>query len=109
MNKTLRLLIVCTITAFAILIFALGMARHHADLLAPFNLILFVIAIVLYFVPSMLAFYRNCHATPWITLTNAFLGWTIFGWFIALGWAASGRVDALPTGIHNPPPSPVAH
>lgn len=108
MNNTLRLLIIGTIAAFAILILALGMARYPADLQGPVNFILFVIAILIYFVPSMLALYRSCHDTTWITLTNAFLGWTIFGWFLALGWAASGRVDAPPPGIHNPPASPVA-
>lgn len=107
MNNLLRLLIVGGLAAFAVLIFALGLARHNEDLLAPFNLILFGVGIVVYFVPTMLALYRNCHATAWIVLVNALLGWTIVGWFAAIGWAASGRADQLPPTITMPPGSPV--
>ena len=107
MNNLLRLLILGMVTAIAVLVFVLGLARHDADLLAPFNLILFAIAIVAYFAPSILALYRNCHATAWIALFNALLGWTIVGWFVAIGWAASGRANPLPPGMHTPPANPV--
>jgi hypothetical protein len=34
-------------------------------------------------------------ATVWIAALNILLGWTLFGWVIALGWAASGKVRRL--------------
>jgi hypothetical protein len=107
MNNLIRLLIFGGLAACAILIFMVGLARNDAELLAPLNLILFAIALLIYFLPSLFALYRNCHATGWITLVNLLLGWTIFGWFVAMGWAASGRADGLPPQIHTPPGSPV--
>ncbi|HEX4758773.1 MAG TPA: superinfection immunity protein [Terracidiphilus sp.] len=107
MNNLLRLLIVVGLLAFGVLIFALGLARHDSDLMAPFNLILFAIAILVYLSPTVLAVYRNCHATGWIALINIFLGWTIAGWFVAIGWAASGNADAMPPTIHTPPGNPI--
>lgn len=102
MNHQLRLLIGGALATCAVLIFLVGVARHDNDLMAPFNLILFAVAIVIYFLPAMLALYRNCHATAWITLVNALLGWTIAGWFLAMGWAASGRTDPLPPTLPTP-------
>jgi|GEM_PF-6257160 hypothetical protein len=107
MNNTLRLLIVCSLAAFAFAVFLLGIARHSDALQGPFNLILFCVGIAVYFLPTMLAMYRDCHATPFIALINVLLGWTILGWFAALGWAATGRTDTAPPMISTPPKRPV--
>jgi Superinfection immunity protein len=107
MNNLLRLLIVCGIMAFAIAVFFLGMARNHDDLLAPFNLILLFVGIAVYFAPTMLALFRNCHATSWIVMVNVLAGWTIVGWFAAIGWAATGKADTLPPTLTAPPGSPI--
>jgi len=107
MNNMLRLLAACSLAAFTIAIILVGLARHNGALLAPFNLILLVIGIGIYFLPTMLALYRNCHATSWIVMVNVLFGWTIIGWFAVLGWAAAGKADTLPPTITAPPGSPI--
>jgi hypothetical protein len=103
MNNLIRLCIVGALVAFAILSIALGMARNSGDLMAPVNLLLFAVAALIYVLPTLLAYYRGCSATIWIALVNVFLGWTILGWFAAIGWAATGKVDRLPATIPTPP------
>jgi RsiW-degrading membrane proteinase PrsW (M82 family) len=96
MNNLLRLIIVGVLLAFAVLMLGLGMARDTTDLLAPLHLLLFGIAVVVYLLPTALAYYRDCKATIWIAVVNVFLGWTIIGWFVSIGWAASGKVQTMP-------------
>ncbi len=107
MNNLLRLFIVSCLAAIAIIFFALGQARHTIDLMAPFNLAVFALGLVVYLLPVFLALYRNCHATAWIAFVDVLFGWTILGWFVALGWAASGKVDTLPPTVTTPPGSPI--
>ena len=107
MNNMLRLLIACVLLGFVVAVLALGMARQTNSLIAPFNLILLVLGVGVYLLPTILALYRNCHATSWISMVNVLLGWTILGWFAALGWAATGKIDALPPSITAPPASPI--
>lgn len=45
------------------------------------------LALILYFVPTAIAMKREAKSTGYITLVNAFLGWTIAGWVAALLWA----------------------
>ncbi len=92
MNNLLRLAAACGLVVCAVLVVALGMARNTANLMAPVNLLLFLLVVALYLLPLALAFYRECESTLWIGLVNVFLGWTVFGWVISLGWAASGKV-----------------
>jgi len=107
MNNLIRLLVACGLSALAIAVVLVGLARHNNALLAPFNLILLVIGLGVYFLPTMLALYRNCHATSWIVMVNVLVGWTIVGWFAVLGWAATGKADVLPPTITTPPGSPI--
>ena len=95
MNNLIRLAIVCVLLAAAVLAIALGMARNTDALMAPVNLLLFAIAAMVYVLPAVVAYYRGCSATIWIALINVLLGWTIVGWFAAIGWAAAGHVDEL--------------
>jgi hypothetical protein len=105
MNQLLRLCIVGGLIAAAILIVALGIAQHDAALMGPVDLMLFLLGIGVYVLPTGLAMYRDCKALAWIALVNISLGWTIIGWFAALGWAASGSVAAGPT-VPLPPARP---
>lgn len=82
-------------------ILALGLWRDNSAFLAPARIVLFVLAAAVYLLPTVLAVYRDCRSTPWIAALNVLLGWTIFGWFISIGWAASGKTRSLP------PPAPV--
>ena len=103
MSHLIRLFIAAGIVACGILAIALGLARHSADLLAPFHLFVFLVLVALYLVPTGLALYRNCTATAWIAALNILLGWTLFGWVIALGWAASGKAGVLPPSTPGRP------
>ncbi len=55
------------------------------------TVIIIVIAIVVYFLPSLLAF-RNNNAHPLIIfLINLFAGFTVAGWLVAFGLAIFGK------------------
>jgi len=104
MSNLLRLIVIVGLIACAIAVVALGFARNDADLLAPLHFALFVLAALLYLLPTGLAMYRDCKATLWIVLLNILLGWTIFGWFISLGWAAAGKMrPPVPSSDRRPP------
>lgn len=106
MNNLIRLVVLAVAAAGAVLILALGLARHDSDIMAPLHLLLFVALLVIYLLPTGLAVYRDCKATLWIALLDVFLGWTIVGWFAALGWAVSGSVKPFTTA---PPPTGAVH
>jgi hypothetical protein len=46
-----------------------------------------VLALVLYFLPAILADRRKRHDVLTLALFNACLGWTVFGWLLALYWS----------------------
>ena len=56
-------------------------------------LIVFSVALLLYFLPTIVAARRNHHNVGAIGLLNLFLGWTFIGWVLALIWS-----------VTNPPP-----
>lgn len=92
----------------AVLAIALGMARNMGALAAPAHLLVFALAVAVYIFPVVLAMYRDCEAVVWISVVDVLLGWTILGWFVALGWAASGKRKGLPPAMPHPPIHPVA-
>lgn len=96
MNNLFRLIMTAGAVAVALLILLVGVARHDANLLAPVNLLLFAVSIAIYLLPTVLAIYRDCQSVLWIAAINVLLGWTIFGWVIAIGWAAGGKANPLP-------------
>ena len=95
MTHLLRVLIIGGLAALAVLAFGLGLAHNTAALLGPAHLLLFVVAFTLYLVPTFLAIYRDCKSSAWIAAVNVLLGWTLFGWVIALGWAATGEMRPM--------------
>ncbi|WP_414155815.1 superinfection immunity protein [Pseudomonas sp. BNK-43-a] len=48
------------------------------------------LSLVIYFVPMMIAFYRNHGRYTTIFMMNLFLGWTMVVWVICLIWALFG-------------------
>jgi hypothetical protein len=46
-----------------------------------------VVALALYFLPSLIADRRKRYDLLTIALFNAVVGWTVFGWLLALYWA----------------------
>jgi lysylphosphatidylglycerol synthetase-like protein (DUF2156 family) len=108
MNNLFRLIVVGGVVVLAVLGIAVGMARNTAHLMAPINLLFFLVLVGLYLLPTGLALYRDCKAIVWITMVNVFLGWTMFGWVVAIGWAAAGKADTRTPTI-TAPPNPVLH
>lgn len=60
------------------------------------GLILLLIAIGLYFIPSMVAFDRNIPNRNSVLVINLLLGWTLLGWVAALAMAVSGERRKAP-------------
>jgi alpha/beta superfamily hydrolase len=52
-------------------------------------LALIVVALVVYFIPSIVAYAREHHNRLAILVLNTFLGWSFLGWVAALVWAAT--------------------
>jgi len=53
-------------------------------------------ALAVYFLPALIADRRKRHDLLTIALFNACLGWTVFGWLIAIYWA---YLPNPPTGL----------
>lgn len=57
---------------------------------------LLLIVAVIYFLPWLFALARSRHNTGAIFALNLFLGWTLFGWVLALVWSLSSDRPAKP-------------
>lgn len=53
------------------------------------GVLMFVLMLALYFVPTGVAYYKEKTNILAIFLTNLLLGWTFIGWILALIWAAT--------------------
>jgi hypothetical protein len=59
--------------------------------------ILMVLAIVLlYMLPTLIAFGRAYPRRQDVALVNILLGWTLIGWFVVFLWAALAKVEDQP-------------
>ena len=54
-------------------------------------LVLFVMALGAYFLPTVVAVMRSHHNTGAILVLNLLLGWTLLGWVAALVWSLTNR------------------
>jgi len=103
MKSLYWVLLAVLFVVFVVLAIPLGMTRNADAFLAPARMLLALIGLALYLLPSMLAVHRDCKATAWIIALNILLGWTVFGWVIAIGWAASGKPRPAPPTLPSPP------
>lgn len=55
-------------------------------------ILVLIIYLVIYFIPSFAASKRKHKSAGAIFLTNLFFGWTIIGWIIAFIWAFTGNI-----------------
>lgn len=81
-----RFLVLALLTIFT---FGMGTipankANTIANIFAP---LFFIAAPTLYFLPTIEANIKKSPNITSIALTNAFLGWTLIGWVIAIAWA----------------------
>ena len=49
----------------------------------------------IYFIPSIVAWARQCRRIGGVFVVNLFLGWTVLGWIGALVWASAGEGERL--------------
>jgi hypothetical protein len=61
--------------------------RDHNERYPAPHVVAFVVVLVLYFAPALVARYRGHHNYRPVFLTNLFFGWTIAGWAVALIWS----------------------
>jgi uncharacterized membrane protein len=57
------------------------------------SVVILVIAMVVYFLPSIVAYKDKRAAWVGIAILNVLLGWTILGWIAALIWAVTGESE----------------
>ena len=50
------------------------------------TLLLFVIGTLVFFLPTIIAYDKQCVVLP-VFLINLIAGWTLVGWLVALVWA----------------------
>lgn len=69
----------------------------------------FFLAVLVYFLPSLVALDRKHKDAAGVAILNFALGWTLLFWVVALAWAASGaRGGATEQSAAAPSPPPQA-
>jgi hypothetical protein len=68
------------------------------------SLIVGLIGMLMYYIPTMVAAGKHHNSTLGIFLTNLLLGWTGIGWLVALIWALTNPRPAPPPMYAAPPP-----
>ncbi|MDD4183071.1 MAG: superinfection immunity protein [Candidatus Omnitrophica bacterium] len=53
------------------------------------ELLLITLVLVIYFLPTLIAFLRQHKNSLAIFLLNLFLGWTVIGWVSSLVWSVA--------------------
>ena len=53
------------------------------------GIILFILSLAFYFLPTIIALARGHKNALAIALLNLFLGWTFIGWVVSLVWAVT--------------------
>lgn len=56
-------------------------------LMKAMSILIILIAVAIYFAPTLIAFKRSHPNKVWVLLLNVLLGWTCFGWATALVWS----------------------
>jgi hypothetical protein len=67
-----------------------------------------IAAVVIYFLPTIVALSRGCLSALTIFFLNLFLGWTLIGWIAALIWSCTGATAANFHRLQANAASPVA-
>lgn len=59
--------------------------------------ILLLLCLIIYMLPTLIAYARDVPSRQTITVVNIIFGWTLIGWFICFLWAMLAE-----TGIDEP-------
>jgi len=57
------------------------------------TVIVLLLILIIYFLPTLIAYSREHLHRGAIVIFNIFLGWTLIGWFVVFLWAALGRAE----------------
>jgi cytochrome c oxidase assembly factor CtaG len=60
------------------------------------TVIILMVVLIIYMLPTLIAYSRE---HPWrheLAIINIFLGWTLIGWVVVFLWAALGAVEDQP-------------
>lgn len=81
----------------ALFTYAMGTipANERNAIGSTFAPLFFVVAPILYFLPTIEAGLRQHRSLTSIGLVNLFLGWTLIGWVVAIAWACAGSDKGL--------------
>lgn len=60
-----------------------------------FGLIMVLVVLFMYFIPTVVGYVRGCVAIKKIALINLLAGWTFIGWVVAAMMAYGGRQKAV--------------
>jgi uncharacterized membrane protein len=63
---------------------------------ATTNVIMLMLVVIIYMLPTLIAFSREHLRRQGVTVLNILLGWTLIGWIVVFLWAALGRAEAQP-------------
>ena len=85
--------------------FAAG-AEYHAHAYKPWTgdgildstttVIVLIAILIIYMLPTLIAYSREHSRRAGVTVFNIFLGWTLIGWIAVFLWAALARVEDQP-------------
>lgn len=70
-------------------------------------LVLVAIAVIIYFIPAIVAYRRNHTNLTAIAVLNVCLGWTLVGWVVALVWAYTVPAQVAVVKPSTSPPARV--
>lgn len=62
--------------------------------------------LVMYFLPTIIAFLRKHNQRGAIFLLNFLLGWTVIGWIVSIVWAMTNSATPQTVIINQSPPGP---
>ena len=65
---------------------------------------IFLPALALHFLPTIIAGVRHARNFGWILLVNVLLSWTVIGWIVALIWSIRDTPRYAFTYVPPPPP-----
>jgi Ca2+/H+ antiporter len=60
------------------------------------TVIILIVVLIIYMLPTLIAYGREHPRRQELTVINIFLGWTLIGWLAVFLWAALARVEDQP-------------
>jgi len=60
------------------------------------TVIMLMLVVIIYMLPTLIAFGREHPRRVEIFVLNILIGWTLIGWFLVFLWAALARVEDQP-------------